>query len=101
MDYKVIQQKRLREYILKGTRQMHPESISIDVLQKLLVSAGRHIPIETIMSNVRYLEEKGYLSVKEVKIPFIGGTEVFIKITVEGIDLLEGSIQDKALNMEE
>lgn len=101
MDYKVIQQKMIREYILKSARQFYPDSISIDVLKKLLVSVGRNIPTETIMSNARYLEEKGYITVKEVKVPFIGSTEYLVKLTADGIDLMEGTIQDKAFSMEE
>lgn len=94
MKLDVLQRKMIREYILKCTNEVHPESINLESMRRALLPIDRNITPDKMLSNAEYLEDKGYISIKEVKIAVLEMTEHMIKITSLGMDVVEGSIED-------
>lgn len=82
----------LRKEILQLCFQAAPVGCSMDVLR----AAFSHEGIENageLERQVDYLEVKGMVSTGTIKNPVLKLSKTIVKITAEGIDLLEGNAE--------
>ena len=82
-----IKNKEVRGCIMRALALSQFNPISSHTLQMALVDK-----CTDIMPQVLYLEDKGYISVKDVSKENLGGIQYLINLTANGVDLIEGSI---------
>jgi hypothetical protein len=83
----------IRGRILKLLRAVNLNHIAADVLVATLGGCGHRLTIESLLAILQYLVDKGYVEVRELSVEGVGPVTT-ARITAEGIDLLEGSVED-------
>jgi DNA-binding PadR family transcriptional regulator len=86
-----IENQEIRGWILRICQRAQPYGASFQVIEVTLMEAGFHHSLTEMKSHLKYLEEKGYITMEELK---QGGVKRRINsITPKGVDLLEGNIE--------
>ena len=87
------QNRLIRGRILKLLRAVNLNHIAADVLVATLTGCGHRLTIESLLAILQYLVDKSYVEVREATVEGVGSVTT-ARITAEGIDLLEGSVED-------
>ncbi|BCS55183.1 winged-helix domain-containing protein [Geobacter sp. SVR] len=88
--------KRIRVTLLELLRTEYPGSLDLRVLQFSLDNLGYPIPEEALSAHLRYLEEKGYVTLTKKK--GYGFQIEFACLTASGWDLLDGHTCEKGID---
>lgn len=59
-----------------------------------MVDAGMAASPTQLEGYIKYLEERGYVTMKEAGLSLLGTTLLLVNLTAKGIDLLEGTLSD-------
>ncbi|WP_425058386.1 hypothetical protein SCACP_30360 [Sporomusa carbonis] len=86
--------KQARGYILKVCKISYPQPVGSNVLDVCLVDAGMAASPTQLEGYIKYLEERGYVTMKEAGLSLLGTTLLLVNLTAKGIDLLEGTLSD-------
>ena len=86
-----IENKEIRGWILRICQRAQPYGASFQVIEITLMDAGFHVSLTEIKSHLKYLEDKGYIQMEELKQEKV--KRRINSITPKGIDLLEGNIE--------
>lgn len=89
-----ILNKQARGYILKVCKISYPQPVGSNVLDVCLVDAGMTTSPTQLEGYIKYLEERGYVTMKEAGLSLLGTTLLLVNLTAKGIDLLEGTLDD-------
>ena len=91
--------KALRGQILDFLRRIYPREIEeLGVISVFY----QYYTDKDIKQSLQYLADKGYVEIKEVPHPYRRRKKVKLyRITATGIDLLEGTIHDDGIVLEE
>lgn len=92
MTLERYQARIIRGQILKILKVAYPGPASLQLLELTLSDRHYQLSPTEIQGHVTYLGEKGYVSSREEDDRLLGVTRVLVKLTPQGIDLLEGSI---------
>ena len=88
--------RRIRIAILELLRTEYPGALDLRVLQFSLDNLGYPLPEEAIAAHLKYLEEKGFVSLEMKK--GYGFEIAFSALTASGWDLLDGNIHEKGID---
>jgi len=91
--------KLLRGYLLQFLRRVYPHGI---YAQDIIDVFKHDFHIRTIMANIAYLVEKGYVAEEEKSHPAYRTRKVIIyRLTPKGVDLVEQTINDDGVTFDE
>ncbi|TEB09154.1 hypothetical protein [Pelotomaculum propionicicum] len=97
-ELKAIEAKQIRGFMLKLLEITHPQPTPSSAISAALVQNGLVVNPD-ISRYVSYLEDKGYIEVKDVALKSLRIGGVALKLTPKGIDLLEGTIEDPGVDI--
>lgn len=88
--------KELRGSILKFLQDCYPHIMARD---SLIATYYEYEKVDDICDAIEYLKEKGYVDEKKLEAPFADRFHYssFYRITVKGIDLVEGTVTDAGI----
>jgi hypothetical protein len=90
--------KRIRIALLELLKTEYPGSLDLKILQFSLDNLNYPLPEETLAAHLRYLEEKGYVTLEKKK--GYGFQISFACLTATGWDLLDGHCHEKGIDEE-
>jgi hypothetical protein len=82
----------IRGHIMQILKVAYPGPVSIELLEVTLNDRACPASPAVVKGYVEYLADKGYVKFWEQKDDVLGVTRTLVKLTAEGIDLLEGNI---------
>jgi hypothetical protein len=88
--------KRIRIALLELLKTEYPGALDCKVLQFSLDNLGYPLPEDALGAHLRYLEEKGYVSLERRK--GYGFEISFAELTAKGWDFLDGHIHEKGID---
>lgn len=97
-ELKAIEARQVRGFILKLLELTHPQPTPSSAISAALVQNGLVVNLD-ILRYVSYLEDKGYIEVKDVALKSLRIGGVALKLTPDGVDLLEGTIEDPGVDI--
>ena len=83
---------RARGEMLRLVRRYSPNGVSVGSLDNIFNRAGLFAAVNALEENLEYLVGKNYLTREFLKDPVSGVERWIVKITPQGIDLLDGVI---------
>ncbi|MGE5551911.1 MAG: hypothetical protein ACM3ZC_15465 [Bacteroidota bacterium] len=89
-----LEYKEIRGWILRVLYNNLPEWVGDKLMTEILTQGGYKVNTPSVQGHFRYLEEKGYLEVKETEISELGLARTLAKLTSKGVDLVEGNLPD-------
>lgn len=100
MELEVKQNKAIRGYIIRCLVKGHQNSLLIRQITNALVADGM-IVTPDISKHLDYLREAGYICFtdKSVNAYTAYRRDAVIKLTKEGVDLVEGTIDDLGVDI--
>lgn len=96
MDMRATQNKELRGIAMRALHINWPQRMGDNVLETLIIQAGgQATDVEPIIA---YLEDKGYVE-KQPANSTVGVPRHFLRLTAQGVDLLEGTTKDPGVTL--
>ncbi len=96
MNTTSVKNRRIRTALLKLLRTEYPGSLDLKALQFALDNVGYPMPYAELEAHLRYLEEKGYVSLRRRK--GFGFDIAFASLTAGGWDLLDEFVTEKGVD---
>ena len=93
-DIHTLEKKILRGDILKALEVSKGQWVGALTLDHMLSQAGHDVRIPDVRLQCQYLQEKGYVEMKDTARKSMGLTVFMVRNTVKAQDLLEGSLPD-------
>lgn len=90
---------RARGDLLQLVRRYGANGISTGSLDKVFQQAGMFAALSSLEENIEYLKGKGYLTVELVTDRLTDVERWLVRITPQGIDLLDGLITDPGVDV--
>ncbi|GMQ61188.1 hypothetical protein [Vallitalea maricola] len=82
--------KERRDTILEILQANSPHGVGEKVITSLVNEAGYEMDNKTVIQDIFYLKDKGFIATSEVKNSQYGMKRYISNITAKGIDYLEG-----------
>lgn len=100
MEQEIMQNRAIRGYIIRSLVKGHQNSLLVRQITNALVQDGMIISPD-ISKHLEYLEEAKYIRFTDKKVTAYTAyqKDAVIKLTVEGIKLVEGSIEDPGVDV--
>lgn len=94
-----VTNKQARGYILKVCKISYPQPIGSNVIDVCLVDAGMGVSGTQLDGYLKYLHDRGYVTLKAAGLSVLGTSMTLVELTAKGIDLLEGTINDAGVDV--
>ncbi len=91
-----VKNRRTRIALLELLSTEYPGALDLRALMFALDSLGYPMPEAMVEAHLRYLEEKGFVSIEKRK--GFGFSIAFASLTAEGWDLLDGFSTDRGVD---
>ena len=91
-DTSLRQKELVRGKMLSYLKLIYPQTATLQLLQAEMDYFGYPIPLDELSFHVAYLAEKELVKVEGVRGPFVQRNVIRVKITVHGIDYLDGRL---------
>jgi len=88
--------KRIRAAVLEILKTEYPGALDTKVLRFSLDNLGYPLPEEGLRAQLKYLEEKGLITVHSKK--GYGFRLSYVSLTARGWDFLDGNISEKGID---
>lgn len=100
MEQEVRQNKAIRGYIIRALVKGHQNSLLLRQITNALVADGMIVSPD-ISKHLDYLTEAGYVCFTDKTINAYNAyrKDAVIKLTKEGVDLVEGTIEDPGVDI--
>lgn len=96
-----VKNKKTRGYILRILKLSYPQAVGTNILDVCLIDAGLGTTSGKLIGHLKYLEDKGYVRVKDVELSKVAKSMHLVELTSAGIDILEGTIVDPGVNVDD
>ncbi|HUX10874.1 MAG TPA: hypothetical protein VMW51_09540 [Terriglobia bacterium] len=101
MTSNLRQKEIVRGKIIYYLKLIYPQSATLPLLQGELDIFGYPIPMEDLDFHVAYLEEKGLVTVENIRGPHARHYITLVKVTARGIDYFDGRLpKDEGVYLE-
>lgn len=97
MEFGTVMNKQIRGYILKVCKIDYPRPVGSNIIDVCLLDAGMHTSPSQLEGHLKYLQERGYVTLNRVGISGMGAPIILVTLTAQGIDLLEETISDQGV----
>lgn len=91
---RIVQNKQIRGHILRILHLSYPQPLATRVIDVCLVDAGLGVSQTALNGQMKYLQDRGYIELKETELKSINQMMSIVSLTSQGIDLLEKTITD-------
>jgi hypothetical protein len=99
MNFAAVINQQTRGHILKLAKLSYPRSVGSNVIDVCLISAGMGCDPNQLFGHLKYLKDRGYITLQESRLEGFDTGISLIELTSEGIDLLEGTTTDKGVKV--
>ena len=89
-----LRARDLRWWILTIAEKNYPREVAERLIGLALADVGYSASAGELGTHLAYLEEKGYIARSKAGGRELGGTQVLVRLTARGKDLLEHNIPD-------
>ncbi|AJA42399.1 hypothetical protein AJ85_05720 [Alkalihalobacillus alcalophilus ATCC 27647 = CGMCC 1.3604] len=96
-----VKNKQTRGYILKIAKISYPEAVGANTIDVCLLEYGLGLSGQSLKGHIKYLEDRGYVATREIQLEQLGRKVPLVELTSKGIDLLEGTIEDAGVTVNE
>ena len=96
MDMKLIKHNRIRKLVLEALSPDYPNPLDTLILRQTLSNMGYPLTEGEMTAYLAYLKERGYITVETRK----GYDIVLAAITANGLDVLDGRIEDRGIGVD-
>lgn len=96
-----MRNKKIRGWIVRILQRAYPAGFEADTLHKQLTDLGYAVTKNELIANLTYLKEDGFIENPQFGIGsfYDGLNNEFYKLTTKGVDLAEGTISDKGVDL--
>lgn len=95
---RAIENQLVRGFILKLLEITHPQPSPSNAIATALIENGLIVNPD-ISRYTSYLQEKGYIETIDIKLKSLRFDGVMLKLTPQGVDLLEGTLEDPGVDI--
>jgi DNA-binding transcriptional ArsR family regulator len=96
-----VKNKKTRGYILRILKLSYPQAVGTNILDVCLIDAGLGTTPGKLIGHLKYLEDKGYVRIKDVELTQMAKSMHLVELTSIGIDIIEGTIVDPGVNIDD